>query len=142
MKVLIIEDDPFIVESLAMLFELRGTGDIVTSTSEGKKGVELARVNSPDIIILDLALPDIDGFEVLRQIRNFTDVPIVILTAWHGEKYKAEGLELGADDFITKPFFPFDFLARIEDVLYRSYISKELKATDGLPVKEVALVTS
>lgn len=140
MKVLIIEDDSVIVESLEILFELRSTEDIITSVAEGKKGVEFARTSLPDVIILDLGMPDIDGFEVLRQIRNFSDVPIIILTAWHGEKYKAKGLELGADDFITKPFYPFDLLARVEAVLYRNDIPRELKSNDDLPPTAIALI--
>jgi len=142
MNVLIIEDDPTTVETLAVLLNLKNTRAIITSVTEGKKGVELARENLPDIIILNLELPDIDGFEVLRQIRNFSDVPIIILTAWYGAKYKVKALELGADELITKPFYPYDFLTLVEAILCGSYIPKELKAYDELPLTELLLVKS
>ena len=142
MNVLIIEDDPTIVEILEMLFDLKTTGAIITSVTEGKKGVGLTRINVPDIIILDLGLPDIDGFEVLHQIRNFSNVPIIILTAWHGEKYKGKALESGADDFVTKPFYPYDLLARVEAILCHSHAAKEPEAIDDLPRAELQLVSS
>src|SRR4030042_4480466 len=116
-KVLLVEDDPEIVESLTILFELRWDGATIISATQGKKGIELARADFPDVIILDLGLPDIDGLEVLCQIRSFSDVPVIILAARHEETDKVKGLKLGADEYITKPFYPNDFLARIKDVL-------------------------
>jgi two-component system KDP operon response regulator KdpE len=84
---------------------------------------------SPDIVILDLGLPDVDGFKVLKEIRNFSDIPLIMLTA-RGEKIdKIRGLELGADDYITKPFGPGELLARIKAVLRRSHIP-ELKGAE------------
>ncbi len=130
MKVLIIEDDPVIVESLAIVFELRRADSTVISASGGKEGVKLAKADSPDVIILDLGLPDMNGFKVLQQIRKFSDVPIIILTAWHEETYKDKGLELGADDYVCKPFYPDDFLTRVEAVLCRSSVPEEPKASE------------
>lgn len=75
---------------------------------------------SPDIVILDLGLPDLDGFDVLRQVRAFSDVPIIILTVRGEEINKVKGLELGADDYIVKPFAPAELLARVKAVLRRS----------------------
>ncbi|HJX69777.1 MAG TPA: response regulator transcription factor [Dehalococcoidia bacterium] len=120
MKVLVVEDDPGIIESVSLCFELRWPGANLVSSSAGEKGVELAGTEFPDVIILDLGLPDMDGLEVLRQIRRFSDVPVVILTARGEEMDKVKGLELGADDYITKPFAPAEFLARIKTVLRRS----------------------
>jgi len=80
MKVLIIEDNPEIIEAVSLCFELRWSDVSIISTDKGEKGVELAESESPDLIILDLGLPDIDGFEVLRQVRFFSDVPVIILT--------------------------------------------------------------
>ena len=124
MKVLVIEDDPGIVESVALCFELRWSGANLVSTSAGEKGVKLAGTEFPDVIILDLGLPDMDGLEVLRQIRSFSDVPVIILTARYAEMDKVKGLELGADDYIIKPFVPAEFLARIKAVLRRSQRTK------------------
>ena len=130
MKVLIIDDDPLVIESLAICFELMWSEATVISATGGEKGIELAKTDSPDIIILDLGLPDMGGFVVLRHIRNFSDVPIVILTALHEDTAKLKGLELGADDYITKPFTPTDFLARVKCVLHRCQLPEELAADE------------
>ncbi|MFC1952499.1 response regulator transcription factor [Chloroflexota bacterium] len=120
-KVLLIEDDSGIVESVTAVFGLRWSDTKLVSTMYGEKGIELARNESPDIIILDLGLPDTDGFQVLRQIRSFSGVPIVILTVIGEEINKIRGLELGADDYIVKPFSPGELLARVRAVLRRSH---------------------
>jgi DNA-binding response OmpR family regulator len=90
------------------------------STAEGAEGIELVESESPDMVILDLGLPDVDGFEVLRQVRLFSDVPVIILTGWEEELDKVKGLELGADDYIVKPFHPTELLAWVKAVLRRS----------------------
>jgi len=130
LKVLIIEDNLEVIEALTICFELRWDGVTITSTTEGEKGVELARSDFPDVVILDLGLPDIDGFEVLRQIRSFSDTPIVILTARYEETDKFKGLKLGADDYVTKPFNPTDLLARVKAVLCRSHTLEEQKTSE------------
>ena len=121
-KILIVEDNPEVIESLEILFELRWAEAKIIPATKGEKGIELAKTDSVDMVILDLGLPDMDGFDVLRQIRNFSDVPVIIVTAKHEEIYRAKGMELGADDFITKPFSPDDFLTRVKAVLLRSRI--------------------
>jgi len=120
MKLLIIEDNPEIIEAVSLCFELRWSEISVVSTDKGDKGVELAEAESPDLVILDLGLPDIDGFEVLRQIRLFSDVPVIILTVRGEELDKIKGLELGADDYVVKPFSHMELLARVKAVLRRS----------------------
>ena len=130
MRILIIEDDPDIIESLEILFEVKWDGATVISADKGKKGIELIRANPPDVVILDLGLPDMDGFEVLRQIRDFSDVPIIILTARNEERDKVKGLESGANDYITKPFSPTEFLARIQAMLCLGHSLEELKFSD------------
>lgn len=90
------------------------------SATEGEKGLEVLESEAPDIIILDLGLPDIDGYDVLRQVRRFSDVPIIILTVRGEEMDKVKGLELGADDYIVKPFAPAELLARVKAVLRRA----------------------
>jgi DNA-binding response OmpR family regulator len=129
-RVLVIEDNPEIVQSVALCFELRWPGVDLLSAAEGKKGLDLAEADSPDVIILDLGLPDIDGLEVLRQIRTFSNVPLIILTVRGEEIDKVKGLELGADDYIVKPFAPAEFLSRVKAVVRRSQTS-DLQADEA-----------
>ena len=120
MKVLIIEDSPEIVESVRLIFQVKWPGAELLSASEGEKGVELAKAESPDLIILDLGLPDRDGLDVLPEIRTFSNAPLIILTARGDEVSKVRGLELGADDYIVKPFSPAEFSARVRAAVRRS----------------------
>jgi len=114
LKALIIEDDREIVESISLALQIRWPDTSVVSTSLGKKGVELAESEAPDIIILDLGLPDTSGFEVLKQVRSFSAAPIIILTVKSDEADVVKGLEWGADDFISKPCGQLELLARIK----------------------------
>jgi len=119
-KILIIEDDPQIVQVISTCFEMRWPDSIIVSVSQGRKGIELVETEPPDVVLLDIGLPDMDGFEVLRQIRFFSDVPIIIETVEDQEVDRVRGLELGADDYITKPFSYMELLARVKAVLRRS----------------------
>lgn len=125
MKILLIEDNPEIQESVALILKLRWPESTLITTLFGEKGVELAEKEIPDLVILDINLPDINGFQVLRQIRSFSNVPLVILTAKEGETDKIKGLELGADDFIVKPFSAGEFLARLKAVLRRQQLPEK-----------------
>ncbi len=120
MKVLVVEDSTDIIETVALTLELRWPEANLISTSYGEKGIELVKKQLPDVIILDLGLPDMDGFEVLRQIRGFSDVPLIILTGRGDEGAKIKGLEMGADDYIVKPFSAGEFLARVKTALRHS----------------------
>jgi len=122
MKVLLIEDDPEIVEIVKITLDMRWPDVDLLSTFLGEKGIELAKTEFPDVIILDLGLPDTNGFEVLREIRKFSDTPVVILSVRGEELDKIQGLELGADDFVSKPFSPGELLARLQAVVRRSQI--------------------
>ncbi len=133
MKVLLIEDNSEIVDIVTITLQLRWAEVTLISTFLGKEGIELAKTEQPDLIMLDLGLPDIDGFQVLRQIRDFSDVPVVILTVREEEMNKIKGLELGADDYITKPFSPGELLARMKALLRRSSMSKATENGDGKP---------
>jgi len=124
MKILVIEDDSEIVEIVAHTLELRWPEASLTSTNLGNVGVELAEKESPDLIILDLGLPDTDGFQVLRRIRGFSKVPVVILTVRGDETDKIKGLEIGADDYIVKPFSPGEFIARLKAAFRRNQASE------------------
>ena len=131
MKVLLIEDNSEIVDIVTITLQLRWAEVTLISTFLGNEGVELAKTEQPDLIMLDLGLPDIDGFQVLRQIRDFSDVPVVILTVRGEEMDKIKGLELGADDYIIKPFSPGELLARMKALLRRSSMSKTTGNVDG-----------
>ncbi|MDD5093628.1 MAG: response regulator transcription factor [Dehalococcoidia bacterium] len=120
MKVLIIEDEPEIAEAVSLCFQLRWGGAQVSCASRGRKGIDMAETECPDIVILDVGLPDLDGIEVCRKIRLFSDVPIVMLTARGREIDKIEGLDAGADDYVTKPFSHTELIARVKAVLRRS----------------------
>jgi len=122
MKVLIIEDDPGVVEAVTLAFELRWPDVTVISTAQGENGVELVGTDFPDVVVLDIGLPDISGFEALQQIRSFSDVPVIILTVKMDEMDKVKGLELGADDYMTKPFSHLELLGRVKAVLRRTHM--------------------
>ncbi len=116
--VLIVEDDPNTVE-LARLYLARD-GHKVLAAPDGLEGLRLAREARPDLVILDLMLPGLDGMEVCRILREESEVPIVMLTARVEEEDRLAGLDLGADDYITKPFSPRELAARIRAVLRRT----------------------
>jgi PAS domain S-box-containing protein len=113
-EVLIIEDDPEIVESISVAFALRWPEARLVSTDLGEEAVKLVENRTIDIVILDLGLPDISGYEVLRQIRLFSSIPVLIVTVRGGEEDIVKGLELGADDYIVKPFKQSELLARLK----------------------------
>ena len=127
MKVLVIEDDPGIIEVVSLCFQLRWSGTTVISASSGNKGLELVETESPDVVILDIGLPDVDGYQILKEIRRFSDVPVLMLTVRSEDTDVARGLELGADDYITKPFSHIELIARVQAVLRRA---------QGLPVTD------
>ncbi len=125
MKILIIEDDKEIVEVISLAFEIRWPEIEVVSTHLGKKGAELVETEIPDLVILGLGLPDTSGFDVLKEIRAFTNVPILILTVRGEEADIVRGLEWGADDYITKPFRQLELLSRIRALTRRASPSTE-----------------
>ena len=119
MKILIIEDDQAIVEAISLALQISWPDAVLLYTHLGEKGIELLQSGSPDVIILDLGLPDISGFEVLKRIRLFSDVPILILTVRSDEADIVRGLEWGADDYVIKPFRQMELLSRIKLVTRR-----------------------
>jgi two-component system KDP operon response regulator KdpE len=120
MKVLMIEDDAQIVDSVAWAFRMRWPDVEFLSTDSGDRGASQAREARPDLVILDLGLPDISGFEVLKNIRQFSNMPIIILTARKDEFDIVKALEAGADDYLIKPFRQMELLSRIKALLRRS----------------------
>ncbi len=122
--VLIVDDEPNIVQ-LATLY-LERDGYRVSGASSGIEGLKKQEEMRPDIVILDLMLPDIDGFEVCRRLRSKSSIPILMLTARKEDIDKIVGLELGADDYLTKPFNPRELVARVRAILRRSTGAREV----------------
>ena len=116
--VLVVDDEPTLVATLR--YNLEREGYKVVSAGDGDKAIELARLERPDLLILDLMLPAVDGLEVCRILRREMSLPILMLTARAGEVDKVVGLELGADDYVTKPFSTRELMARVRALLRRS----------------------
>ena len=119
MNILVIEDNEEIVEVISLGLQIGWPELKMLSTPLGKEGIELVENESPDRVILDLGLPDMDGFKVLKQIRLFSTVPIIILTVRNEEVDVVKGLGLGADDYMVKPFRQMELLARIKAMIRR-----------------------
>ena len=119
MRILVVDDEPDVVESVQLGFTLQWREVEVLGAGTGEEALDIVEHRHPDIVLLDVGLPDMDGFEVLREIRAFSDVPVVMLTARDDAMDKVKGLELGADDYVTKPFNHLELMARVKAVLRR-----------------------
>ncbi|MGA9531783.1 MAG: response regulator transcription factor [Anaerolineales bacterium] len=122
-SVLIVDDEPKIQRIARDYFE--DAGFAARTVGDGQAALAWARADSPDLIVLDLSLPGMDGLDVCRQLRKTSNVPILMLTARDAESDKLVGLELGADDYITKPFSPKELVARARAVLRRAAMAEE-----------------
>ncbi len=122
-KVLVVEDDPAIRDALS--YNLGREGYEVRAVGDGLAALEAARSSAPDLVVLDLMLPELDGYDVTRTLRKESNVPILMLTARDDEIDRVLGLELGADDYLTKPFSMRELLARIKAMLRRVRLAKE-----------------
>jgi two-component system KDP operon response regulator KdpE len=125
-RILVVEDEPRYAR--AIRFNLEATGYEVRVTGDGHEAVELAAVEEPDLVLLDVRLPGLDGYEVCQKIRAFSAVPIIMLTALAGEADKVRGLDGGADDYVTKPFSAHELLARVRAALRRMTFSEQAQA--------------
>ena len=117
-KILVIEDEPSIADNV--VFALKSEGFVVAWRTLGKEGVALLAEERIDLVILDVGLPDGSGFERCKEIRAVSDVPILFLTARADEIDRVVGLEIGADDYVTKPFSPRELIARVRSILRRT----------------------
>ena len=124
MKALIIEDDINVAEAVSLCFQLRWPDITLNHVTKGGDGLSILNSKAFDIVILDINLPDMSGFDVLQTIRSFSSVPVIILTVREKEEEEVHGLEIGADDYIVKPFKPRDLIARVNSVLRRVNLSK------------------
>jgi two-component system, OmpR family, KDP operon response regulator KdpE len=125
--ILVVDDEPRIISFMRMNLEIEGCR--VISAANGREALERAREDLPDLILLDIMMPIMDGFEVLRRLREFSSVPVIVLTAKDDEDDRIRGLELGADDYIGKPFSQRELISRIRAVLRRHQIQPSLIQT-------------
>jgi DNA-binding response OmpR family regulator len=133
--VLVVDDEPRIVQLARDYLEHAGFAVLVAAT--GRSALQAVRTRKPDLVVLDLGLPELDGLDVTRAIREESSLPIVMLTARDDELDKLLGLELGADDYITKPFSPRELVARVKAVLRRS--DRAAEPTDKIEVGDLEI---
>jgi DNA-binding response OmpR family regulator len=117
-KILVVDDEERMVRFIRM--NLEHDGFLVSEALNGKQAISKMRDVTPDLILLDVMMPDVDGFDVLETIREVSNVPVIMLTAKGEEEDRVRGLELGADDYVTKPFSPRELVSRIKAVLRRT----------------------
>ena len=136
-RILLVDDEAAIQKTLGPLLQTHGYD--IESAITGQAAIRAAGERPPDLIVLDLGLPDLDGTEVCRRIRETSKVPILVLSARDGEADKVRALDLGADDFVTKPFGPEELLARIRVALRRVMSAKEEEVTGQLQAGDLTI---
>jgi DNA-binding response OmpR family regulator len=138
-QILIVDDDDDLLEALAVGMQLQWRDAEVATAGDGELGLQAFFDRSPDVVLLDVGLPRLDGFAVLRRIREVSDTPVIMLTARGDELDKVRGLEIGADDYVTKPFSPLELLARIKAVLRRADLPPPTRAMPSFVADELAV---
>jgi two-component system, OmpR family, KDP operon response regulator KdpE len=128
MTILIVDDEPRIRDFVRMNLELEHYQ--VIEASNGQEALDALREHLPDLVVLDVKMPDMDGFETLRAIREVSTVPVIMLTVRQDEQDRIHGLDLGADDYIAKPFSPRELLSRIHALLRRSFMPSPTRKTE------------
>ena len=117
-KILVVDDEPSIREVVSLYLEQMGFAP--TAVGDGQSALDILRTDPPDLLILDVMLPGVDGYEITRQVRANSEIPIILLTARNDEIDRILGLELGADDYVVKPFSPRELVSRVKAVLRRT----------------------
>src|SRR5437762_9751865 len=128
MTILIVDDEPRIRDFVHMNLELEHYS--VIEAGNGLEALEKLRENLPDLVLLDVMMPEMDGFETLRAIREVSTIPVIMLTVRQSEQDRIHGLDLGADDYIAKPFSPAELLSRIRALLRRSFMPAPARKTE------------
>jgi two-component system KDP operon response regulator KdpE len=136
-RILVIEDEPQMQKFLRASLEAEGYR--VVEAEAGKEGIALARTHNPDLFLLDLGLPDIDGMDVTREIRTFSAKPIIVISARGQEEDKVKALDVGADDYLTKPFGTSELMARIRVALRHASRAKEESTEPVLKVGDLQI---
>jgi DNA-binding response OmpR family regulator len=139
MKILVVDDDQQILEAVTVGFQLQWQDSTVIAATDGEAGLERFYEHDPDVVVLDVAMPRKNGFEVLRELRRTSDVPVIMLTARGEEMDQVRGLELGADDYVVKPFSHLALLARIKAVLRRAELPPPARALPDFVAGDLAV---
>ena len=124
--ILVVDDEIDLLEMIQSIFERAGFFNILTASS-GTEALKIWKERQPDMIILDIMMPGIDGLSVLREVRETSNIPVLLLTARGEAEDRVAGLEVGADDYLVKPFHPKELLLRVQVILNRTYPQKERK---------------
>lgn len=136
-RILVVDDEERVLNFLRS--KLKASGYEVLTASNGLEALEQAQAQEPDLIVLDLLMPKIDGFETLKELRSFSAVPVIILSARGADVDKIKGLDLGADDYLPKPFNPDELVARVEAVRRRLEPSSKRKILDLLSLRDISI---
>jgi DNA-binding response OmpR family regulator len=139
MKVLVIDDDPRLREALEVGIQLQWQDAQVLTAADGEAGLDQFFSEEPDVVLVDVTMPRMNGFEVLQAIRRVSDVPVIMLTARHEDVDQVRGLELGADDYIGKPFSHLALMARIKAVLRRAELPPPVQAQPDFQAGDLAI---
>lgn len=139
MKILVVDDDQHILDALTVGLQLQWPDSTIIAARDGDEGLERFYAEAPDVVVLDVAMPGKTGFEVLQEIRRTSDVPVIMLTARGEELDQVRGLELGADDYVVKPFGHLALLARIKAVLRRAELPAPARALPDFTAGELTI---
>ncbi len=139
MKILVIDDDPSLRDALQIGVQFQWEDATVMSAADGEEGLERFFQDEPDVVLLDVAMPRMNGFEVLEHIRRVSDVPVIMLTARGEELDQVRGLELGADDYVAKPFSYLALMARIKAALRRAEMPAPVDSLPDFTAGELAI---
>ena len=139
MRILVVDDDPQILDAVTVGLQLQWQDAEVLAATDGEQGLKVFYEQNPDVVVLDVTMPRKNGFEVLQDIRRVSDVPVIMLTARGDDTDQVRGLELGADDYVTKPFSHLALLARIKAVLRRADLPQPTSALPDFQAGELAI---
>ena len=139
MKILVVDDAPEVIEAVTVSFGLQWRETEVIGARDGQEALDKIEVEHPDLVLLDIAMPRLDGYETLRRLREHSDVPVIMLTAKDSVLDKVKGLELGADDYVTKPFDHLELLARVKALLRRLSMPQPISRAPSFVCNDLAV---
>ncbi len=139
MKILVVDDDPQMLEAVTVSLELHWQDSHILAARDGEEGLRLFFEGDPDVVLLDVSMPGKNGFDVLKEIRQVSDVPVLMITARGEETAQVRGLELGADDYLVKPFSHLALLARIKAVLRRTEMPPPVRTLPDFTAGKLAI---
>ena len=139
MKILLVDDDPAVLDAVSVGFQFQWQDSTVVTASDGEKGLQAFYDHDPDVVVLDVTMPAKNGFEALQEIRRVSDVPVLMLTSRGDETDQVRGLELGADDYVVKPFSHLALMARIKAVLRRAELPPPVRTMPDFEAGDLAI---